>query len=77
MGYFYQGVHYSYETELGPNERFGIEDEMSFQELALKLEAEKKARNIENTSVQEYSVNWVLIQQKKNKKGQAFSDLLF
>lgn len=53
MGYFYQGVHYSYETELGPNERFGIEDEMSFHELALKLEAEKKARNIENTSVKE------------------------
>lgn len=45
MGHFYKGNHYSTKSNLGPNEQFGENDGSDFQELALKLEANKQ--NIE------------------------------
>ena len=45
MGRFYNGVHYSYQSNLGPNERFGIENDDDFQKLALKLEQDKLKKN--------------------------------
>lgn len=34
--------HYSITTTLGPNERFGIADEMEFQDYVLALQARKE-----------------------------------
>ena len=42
MGRFINGVHQSWTSELGPNERFGVENDMSFNELATKLENRKR-----------------------------------
>lgn len=42
MGRFYKGQHYSTQSNLGPNERFGIEDDMSFQNLAVSLNNKKQ-----------------------------------
>lgn len=52
MGRFINGVHQSWTSELGPNERFGVEDDMSFNELATKLENRKRQEknNIQNTT---------------------------
>ena len=38
MGKFYKGQHYSTQSNLGPNERFGVEDDMSFHDLAINLD---------------------------------------
>ena len=45
MGRFVKGQHFSWTSELGPNERFGSEDEMSFQAKANELEA-RKSQNV-------------------------------
>lgn len=52
MGRFINGVHQSWTSELGPNERFGVEDDMSFNELATKLENRKRQEknNMQNTT---------------------------
>ncbi len=44
MGKFYKGQHYSTKSKLGPNERFGIEDDMSFQNLAVTLDNKKQKK---------------------------------
>ena len=54
MGRFINGVHQSWTSELGPNERFGVENDMSFNELATKLENKKrqeKKNNIKKTVI--------------------------
>ena len=56
MGRFINGQHHSWTSELGPNERFGAEDDMSFQTLALKLQANKqdaKTEFVEENLVEE------------------------
>ena len=52
MGRFINGVHQFWTSELGPNERFGVEDDMSFNELATKLENRKRQEknNMQNTT---------------------------
>ena len=58
MGRFINGQHHSWTSELGPNERFGAEDDMSFQTLALKLQANKqdtKTEFVEENLVEEDS----------------------
>ena len=52
MGRFINGVHQSWTSELGPNERFGVEDDMSFNELATKLENRKRQEknNMQNNT---------------------------
>lgn len=47
MGRFINGQHHSWTSELGPNERFGAEDDMSFQTLALKLQNKKDKNHAE------------------------------
>ena len=42
MGQFIDGVHFCYQTKLGPNERFGIADDMEFYEFAINLKKAKK-----------------------------------
>ena len=53
MGDFINGEHYSTQTFLGPNERFGLEPEDSFSELALELEKRKMTNDsLEQEQVQ-------------------------
>jgi len=82
MGKFIDGQHYSWTSELGPNERFGIEDEMSFQALALKLENEKKdnserAKNlIEEPMKNEQKSETKVVNSKKSPEQGFFVDEL-
>ena len=42
MGIFIYGQHHSYTSELGPNERFGIADDMEFHDFVLALKKQKE-----------------------------------
>lgn len=62
MGCFYKGVYYSTTTNIGPNERYGIEDEMSFYNFAQDLEKSREERN------NELNINQVSEENSKNKQ---------
>ena len=49
MGRFYKGEHYSHKSNLGPNERFGVENDNDFQNLAIRLDSDSK-KTIKNCS---------------------------
>ena len=77
MGHFYNGAHYSTQSSLGPNEKFGKEDDMSFHDFAQNLE--KKAENSSNlpqnvvvndisNSINNYTVEELLEMLKTQKK---------
>ena len=51
MGRFINGVHQSWTSELGPNERFGVEDDMSFNELATKFVDAYKIASYDNVLI--------------------------
>ena len=55
MGHFYNGAHYSTQSNLGPNERFGKEDDMSFHDFAQNLE--KKVETSSNLQKNETTNN--------------------
>lgn len=81
MGHFYNGAHYSTQSNLGPNEKFGKEDDMSFQDFAQNLE--KKAENSSNlpqnvvvndisNSINNYTVEELLEMLKTQKRTEFF-----
>lgn len=69
MGRFHNGVHYSTQSQLGPNERFGIEDDMSFQEMAKNIEKNKNKQNCEEETPcnKEYNI-YELLKELQEKK---------
>lgn len=56
MGHFYNGAHYSTQSNLGSNERFGKEDDMSFHDFAQNLE--KKVETSSNLQKNETTNNF-------------------
>lgn len=76
MGYFYKGEHYSTQSKLGPNERFGLESEMSFRDFAEQIKNNsEETKNIEtidedsseNVRYSQYSVE-DLLEMNKNQE---------
>ena len=53
MGHFYRGEHYSTRSNLGPNERIGIEDDMPFYNFANQLDTSKNETNNSDDKKQE------------------------
>lgn len=77
MGHFYNGVHYSTQSSLGPNERFGKENDMSFHDFAQNLEKKDEtsfnfpqnvATNDVSNSMNNYTVEELLEILKTQKK---------
>lgn len=77
MGYFYNGAHYSTQSNLGPNEKFGKEDDMSFHDFAQNLgnkaetssnlQKNEVTNNVSN-STNDYTVEELLEILKTQKK---------